>query len=517
MNYTGPITTRLLAAGLLCMLPVAGSATEEAPPYPSAEWSLREASNYSRTLDAAAIQADPAFQQRWQQQSYLNSQEYLARERTDSGWSSRGNACKEWAEQCTGDPYRYPGWDSFYGAEGEVEPVIFFDAQGTRLSGRVWMPINRDPATPLPLIVINNGSVQVPETAYWWAAQLLVRHGYVVLSFDPRGQGRSDNRSPDGEAGSNSNPSVFVTNLVDAVDFARSTPQHPYAHNQTYTRAPSTPYNPFWQYVDRERVGLAGHSLGARGVSVVQGLQPWPGSAGGDNPVDVIVAWDNLAAGGAGGEAIANVGEYRPRVPAMGQSADYWLTPQPKTSPPDPLEKSPGVALWRDAGLPVFQIQIQGGTHYEWSLMPTLPTSAWEPGGDGGWGQPLLRHYTLAWFDRWLKLPGETGYADADARLLDDARWRPQLSFYYLSSRDFPDRQGQRQVCDDLRGGCASTVSAATRAEPLAGGALGGSLLLGLSALRRRRRTSRPAAKAVLQAPHHARNHQGAATRRACV
>ncbi len=467
----------------------AGPLQADGPPFPSAEWTLREANNYSRTQDATAIQADPQFQQRWQQQSLINAQEYLARERNDAGWNSRGNACKEWAEPCTGDPYRYPGWDAFYAAEGELAPVIFFDAQGARLSGRLWAPADSAPGDRLPVVVINNGSVQVPETAYWWAAQLLVRNGYVVLSFDPRGQGRSDNRTPDGEAGSNSNPSVFVTNLVDAVDFVLSRPDAPYAHNQTYTRAVSTPYNPFWNRIDAGRIGLAGHSLGARGVSVVQGLQPWPGTSGPDNPVDVIVAWDNLAAAGAAGEYIADIGEYRPRVPAMGQSADYWLAPQPKLSPPDPLEKSPGVELWRSAGVPVYQVQIQGGTHYEWSLMPSLPTSAWEPGGDGGWGQPLVRHYTLAWFDRWLKQPGEPGYADADARLLDDAAWLPRLSFYYLSSRDFPGRDGRQQVCEDIAAGCAQD-SAARQQSVGAGGATGaGMLLLAIAAWVRRRRT----------------------------
>ena len=38
----------------------------------------------------------------------------------------------------------------------------------------------------------------------------------------------------------------------------------------------------------------------------------------------------------------------------------------------------------------------------------------------GNWGLGVFEHYTVAWFDRWLKRPGESGYADADARLLDD-------------------------------------------------------------------------------------------------
>ena len=51
--------------------------------------------------------------------------------------------------QCTGDPYRYPGVDPWYGSIGEVTPVNFYDAQGARLNARVWAC-----ATPLALPAI---------------------------------------------------------------------------------------------------------------------------------------------------------------------------------------------------------------------------------------------------------------------------------------------------------------------------------------------------------------------------
>lgn len=458
-------TTLILAlcltagAGLLAAPAVAQS--EEDPPYPSEAWTAREAANYARTQEAPQAQAqDPAFLQRWQQQSLANALEYQQRNLDDPDWRSTGNLCSTWGEQCTGDPFRYPGVDPFYDDEGVVEPVVFLDRGGARLSGRVWAPEASQPGDALPLVVIINGSVQAPETLYWWAAQALVRSGYVVVTFDPRGQGRSDNATPDGEQGSNANPDVFATNLIDAIDFARSTPDAPYEGNGDDPRA-TTPFNPLWDRVDRERVAIVGHSLGARGVSVVQGIEPWPGT-GEDNPVDVAVAWDNLALSeGAAGEGLAGY-PLVPRVPAMGQSADYFLTPTPYTAPPDPDEKRAGFLSWQDSGVDSYQLNIQGGTHYEWSLLPTFPTSAWEPGGDGGWGNPLARRYTVAWLDHYLKLEGEPGYDDALARLLDDdglgpdgeATWRDRLSFYFTSSRDFGDRDGTRYVCEDIRAGC---------------------------------------------------------------
>jgi hypothetical protein len=139
----------------------------------------------------------------------------------------------------------------------------------------------------------------------------------------------------------------------------------------------------------------------------------------------------------------------------MGQSADYFLAPQPNAQPPDPQAKSAGFALWQAAGVPIFQVNIQGGAHYEWSLLPGFPASDWIPGqNEGGWGQPLARHYTLAWMDRWLKVRGEPGYDDADERLLADADWRERMSFYYPSARDYPDRKKKRQVLADIRKGC---------------------------------------------------------------
>jgi hypothetical protein len=427
-------------------------------PFPSPEWTAREAANFAKLSEGPARQAaDPAFAERWQAQSTANRIEYQTRALSDPNWSSSENVCASWSMQCTGDPYRYPGVDAWYGSIGEVTPVNFYDAQGARLNARVWAPLNTKPNKRLPGIVIINGSVQAPETLYWWAAQMLVANGYVVLTFDPRGQGRSDSATPDGERGTNINSTVFRTNLIDAVDFFYSSPTRPYPHNLPGAPgpaadgnvAPTTAFNPYHAKFDRERFGVIGHSLGATGVSVVQGEQPWPGVMLANNPIDAVVAWDNVSTGSLDGVPVV------PRVPMMGQSADYFLAPSPNTAPPNPDAKSAGFLLWQSAGVPAFQVQIQGGAHYEWSLLPTFPTSDWIPGSDtGGWGQPLARHYTLAWMDRWLKKGGEPGFLDADARLTDDAAWRERMSFYYRSSRDYPDRDGVRQVRNNIRSGC---------------------------------------------------------------
>jgi hypothetical protein len=496
--------------------------------FPSAQWDECEANNYAMVLQAPAEEVtDVPFVLRWTEQSLANSASYLARDTADPSWllasspplseliASLGDPstttatiqaivtqlqkdpasalsasmdtpltplCTTWSLQCAGDPYRYPGTDPFYTAAGEVTPVVFYDSGCARLSGRVWRPQTIAPGATLPGVVIDNGSIEAPETLYWWAAELLVRNGYVVLTFDPRGQGRSDLETPSGQQGSNENVSVFWTGLVDAIDFFRSSPLHPYPNNVscagTYPTV-TTPYNPYNASIDPARLGIAGHSAGAEGVSVVQGYgglgaEPWPGKLDRSNPVKVVVAWDGLVTpdgkgfGGATGNipggsgSLGDLPKFAIRVPAMDLDSEYGLAPIPFTSPPNPEKNKVAYNEWQTAGVPIFNLTIQGSTHYEFSLLPTFPATSWCPEVQGnacvgGWGNQLAQHYTLAWFDRWLKKFGEVGYDDADTRLLDDngPDGRVKMSWHLHSARDYPARDGTTQHCEDIRGGCA--------------------------------------------------------------
>jgi MYXO-CTERM domain-containing protein len=490
---------RFRKRGLMAALlfwPLAATAIPEGPEFPSAEWTAREVANYARTLGGPAEQvANPVFLLRLQTQSAVNLLQWTQRGLADPSWINplAGGSlpvlplCATWAEQCAGDPFRYPGVDPFYDEEGEVTPVVFYDAGCARLSGRMWKP--RGAKGPLPGVVIETGSIQAPETLYWWMAQALVRQGYAVMTFDVRGQGRSDLQTPDFQQGSNFNPTVFWEGLVNVIDFFRSTPVAPYPHNLSCagTRPTEvTPFNPQHNVLDRERLGIVGHSLGASGVSRVQsygapGGEPWPGLLDAQNPVDVIVAWDSLSAG----EGIV------PRVPAMGHTSEYGIAGLAFLSPPDPEDHKRAYAAWSEADVPVYQLTIQGSTHFEWSLIPTFPSSSWCPdtkGGrcNGGWGRPMAEHYSVAWLDRWLKRAGEAGYADADARLLADADWHERYSFHFRSARDYPTRDGRRARCEDIRAGCPAPEPGSSGS----GGAVGGwslAALLGAALWRRRR------------------------------
>jgi hypothetical protein len=148
----------------------------------------------------------------------------------------------------------------------------------------------------------------------------------------------------------------------------------------------------------------------------------------------------------------------------MGIESEYGLYPRPYSGgPPDPEAHKGALNGWQSAGVPVFDLTIQGSSHYEFSLVPGFPASSWCPRiTDGacaqGWGNPMAQYYTLAWFDRWLKNPGEVGYDTADDRLLDDAapQGAAKMSFYYRSARAFPDRSGIEHDCGDIRADCTT-------------------------------------------------------------
>ncbi len=445
--------------------PVTVSACRAAT-YPSPEWDKCEEQNFALATEAGPRQLlDVEFQARLTEEGAKSTLAFTERLLTDPFWNSTLNLCGSIIPHCVGDPFRHPGSDDWYDTVGVFFPVNFYDNEGARLSGRVWAPKETIQGKTYPAVVILNGSVQAPETLYWWAAQLLVENGYLVMTFDPRGQGYSDSSTPDGELGSNANPVVFRRNLIDAIDFFYSTPDEPYPHNLPGAPGPiselnlanTTEFNPIYELLDRERLGIAGHSMGAIAVSVVQGETDWKGTMHASNPVKAAVAWDNLMLD----DNLDGI-SVTPRVPSMGQSGDYFLLPSPHREPPTE-NKNAGVDLWRDSGVDTFQVNIRSATHYDWSLVHPFPSSYWEAGkviaADGsdngsGWANPVAQYYTLAWFDRYLKLPGEQGYDNADARLLNDSIFRDRLSWYFPSKRAFRDRNGKMHSCEYMALGC---------------------------------------------------------------
>lgn len=323
----------------------------------------------------------------------------------------------------TADPFRLPSdWENAPASRGRVQEISFVAADGAKLVGRLFTP-NHAPAGGLPAVVITTGSIQGYQELYHWAAEGLAEAGYMVLTYDVQGQGRSETfpHRPDGafdcqRSASAPCPGVpfqqgynFYQGTRDALDFLLSTPSAPYAHGPAFAAnganaAGTDPFNPLWQDLDRTRIGLAGHSLGASAVSVVG--QFYPGIA-------AIVAWDALAAVGkaADGRFVDDLGHETAslRVPALSITAEYFFNPAPAdpSNPPNPDNgaKTNAFRQLKAQGTDTMLVQLRSSTHLEFTYVPyILPASRY--------GERVAMYYTRAWLDRYLK-----GDASARSRL----------------------------------------------------------------------------------------------------
>ena len=448
---------------------------------------LVEAENYSITLQRQRIYDTPSYQAQLALHSISNGAQALATQAADRGRFFTDDLCWNLGNGCAGDIRLYDWGSKGYGI---VRPVLFTARDGATISGHVWATV-AGPAKR-PGIVITDGSVQADEQMYWYAAQTLAKDGYVVLTFDPQGQGQSDTygQAPDRFEGvpAQTDGRPFYDGTEDAIDFLLSTPRHPYkpvkscntgtshaAKQNARVRAGlDAAYNPFWRLLKRREIGLAGHSYGAAGVSYIAQWDP---------RVKAVVAWDNLGGPGpkdapvpgtaGGSNTIGEAGcpahpADRTTVPVtkpgLGISADYGLPPLPNTSLPDPNGKSTWSRGYSQAGVDSGEIIIRGGSHLDFSWIPNQAFGASLRGPD------IIDWYTSAWFDKYLKhSPG------ADKRLLSD-RWRHDpveagidpnhdgngFSFYYYSRLDIRLSDGTRWDCEDLRDGCAGLVPEAS-------------------------------------------------------
>jgi dienelactone hydrolase len=444
-----------------------------------------EAKNFSKILERERyITLTPEFQARLQQQNVDSQAQDLHIQLTDPDRNYTANICGHRTNECAGD-VRFYDWQK--DGAGMVRPVLFTARDGATISGNVWA--TRAGPKKRPGIVITTGSVQAPETLYWGLAATLAKHGYVVLTYDVQGQGRSDTfgEAPDTLEGVPSQAGQpFYDGTEDGLDFLLSTKKHPYEPRKSCGNANSgtgtshaakqkarvksgldAGYNPFFKLVDPKRIGIAGHSLGAAAVSFI-GQE--------DNRVDATAAWDNLSAPDAGAFGIPDCPSApdtrkAPKItkPAIGMSNDYGLVAEPYAQDPDPLSHDDGFLAYQKAGVDSMQVNTRGGTHYEYSFIPgnTLP---YPLGAATLRGNDMAAWYTTAWMDRYVKCQHKpTCQAKADRRLLTN-RWRddslegqidansdPNLySFYLRSQYDLREPGGHEVTCTDMRKGCGT-------------------------------------------------------------
>ena len=182
-----------------------------------------EAQNFSITQQRQTIYDTPQYQTELAADSAASTAQALATEAADPGRFFTDDLCWNLSNGCAGD-IRLNNWAA--NGYGLVRPVLFTARDGATISGHVWATV-AGPAKR-PGIVITDGSVQADEKMYWYAAQALAKAGYVVLTFDPQGQGQSDTfgQSPDEDEGvpAQTTGTPFYDGTEDAIDFFLSTP-----------------------------------------------------------------------------------------------------------------------------------------------------------------------------------------------------------------------------------------------------------------------------------------------------
>lgn len=452
---------RALSVMVVCLAIVAPARADADPAPGSSQWQERDRQNM---LDATGRMQDEAANPHMAQTFWTEAVQVTAENAVDQAQHPTRpviTASRALPGEPT-DPYRR-SWEGARGIRVEVE---YQNREDVRITGNVWGPKVpfTDPVTgarsngPFPGVVITTGSIQGYEEMYWWAAQGLAEAGYIVMTYDVQGQGESETfaHRPDGSlwcAGPSDCPGVpfqqaknFFEGTEDAVAWFLSDA------NPLRGLVASAP--------DGDPVlGLAGHSLGAGAVSEIGNRATLNGAP---NPVDAVVGWDNASLANCDAPS-APAGCVRPRVPTMGQNAEYFFNPQPTNAYPAPRNGAFREA--REHGVASMQIALRASTHLEWTFVPYILPASRE-------GERVAMHYTLGWFDRWLvparaadaraRLTAQTFDDSADASAIGMGAWDPargnvphtiagdrvadHLSFYYDSSYAFDGLD-----CADLR------------------------------------------------------------------
>src|SRR3954465_9940439 len=346
-----------------------------------------EAENFGKGNERSAIYNTPEYRTLLAQISAQNQQAALAFQAADPERNFTAHLCASGMDGCAGDARLYDWANKGYGI---VKPVLYTARNGATISGHVWAT-TAGPAKR-PGIVITNGSVQANEQMYWFVAQTLAKDGYLVLTTDPQGQGQSDafGEGADQQEGfpAQSDGRPFFDGTEDAINFFLSTAKSPYKpvpscetgtshapkQNRRVAAGLNTAYNPLWSRLNKNKLGLAGHSYGAAGVSYIGQWDP---------RVDAVVAWDNLGGTDPNAPFMSSSRLEKPcpadpsqrtvapiTKPALGMSADYGLPATPHTSDPDPEAKTARSVQYTQAGVDSGEIIIRGGSHLDFSWIP---------------------------------------------------------------------------------------------------------------------------------------------------
>ena len=348
------------------------------------------------------------------------SPEWYAREAGNVQWAQ--GRTQDWGSHPSGpgpreaDPRRaISEWD---GKRGRALAIEYRNRYGARIVGHLWRGA-AEPAGPLPAVVFVNGAGS-GDRDYHWFAQDLAEHGYLVMTFDPQGQGSSEaepearycepgdwqkpqemgiqergpcaGQDPPESAAKEAFGLTFAVtgkageeSTAGAADIYRDIAPRFVFGALDATAWLLSPANPWRGLVDEKRLGIAGHSAGAYAALMVANGDPLRRFRAGA-ALDGYYSFDHGVTG---------------RVPTMIVQGEQQTLLGPRTVPPrdprDPGQLHPMRAAFADLvarGIDSVFVVLRGSTHYEFNDV-LLPASSR--------GQRVTAALLLDWFGRHLQ------------------------------------------------------------------------------------------------------------------
>ena len=237
-----------------------------------------------------------------------------------------------------------------YNDKVELVPVEFTNRYGTRLYGEIVLPQRGTvppSAGPFPVIIALEGLMTNTAVYRWWH-QVFADAGYLVFAFDFSGQGLSDNEA-EGDPGNN------IEEAQDALTWLFEN-------------------SPVKSVLDKSRVGVVGHSMGAIAALGLQAVEP---------RIHAVVAGAPISEQSAPFDANP--------IPVMIQTGDHDgpVAPIPFFNPEvvrPVYEKLSGDRAF---------IITEAATHAQHTNYPLFPTPSW--------GFEIAGRYSLAWMDWHLR------------------------------------------------------------------------------------------------------------------
>jgi dienelactone hydrolase len=222
-----------------------------------------------------------------------------------------------------------PPWEPVTYKQGLAREIKVVNSRGLVLDATLWLPHTAldGRTTGFSGVVFANG-IASRQDLYYWFAMRAARAGYIVVTYDPAGQGESEGTTGDlfvpGVAGCTFGGACrdlkdmvrwFVGDPVVALT-SGTLPRVAPRHDPRYAPAGANLPNPAAGLLDRSRIAIAGNSMGA--LSVLNYLLHLHNGAGADGrPLPRVRA--AVALSGAADTAVD--------VPLQFQTSDYDGSP----------------------------------------------------------------------------------------------------------------------------------------------------------------------------------------------